>query len=97
MTRDEVLARLKPHEPELRAAGLEHLYLFGSAARGEAGPASDIDLMCEITPEGIGLFAFLDLRDRLSGLLHSPVDLVSRAGLRPRIRARIEPDLVRVF
>ena len=45
MQRDEAIATLKRHEAELRRLGVEHLYLFGSTARGEAGPDSDIDLL----------------------------------------------------
>lgn len=36
MTRDEVISRLKQHKPDLKRLGVEHLYLFGSTARGEA-------------------------------------------------------------
>ena len=48
MTREEAIARIKPHEAELRAAGITSLALFGSVARGDARADSDIDLMCEI-------------------------------------------------
>jgi predicted nucleotidyltransferase len=47
MSRDEVLAKLRQHAPELQAEGILHLALFGSTARNEAGPESDIDLMAE--------------------------------------------------
>ena len=44
MDRDRVLAILRAHEPELKAAGAMSLYLFGSTARGTARPDNDIDL-----------------------------------------------------
>jgi len=47
-TADEVVASLQAHATELRAAGIRHLSLFGSIARGEAGPESDIDLAIAI-------------------------------------------------
>ena len=47
MRRDEVLSRLKAAKPEIRAFGVETLYLFGSVARDEAGETSDVDLFVE--------------------------------------------------
>ena len=98
MTRDEALARIRPHERELRAAGLAALYLFGSTARDEAGVDSDVDLLCELdTHRNLGLFEFMDIQDLLTSVAASKIDLVERRGLRPRIPARVEPDMVRVF
>ncbi len=50
MQRNEVLAVLKAHEAELRARGVARVALFGSLARGEARPDSDVDLVVEIDP-----------------------------------------------
>ncbi|MGH7878374.1 MAG: nucleotidyltransferase family protein, partial [Candidatus Binataceae bacterium] len=44
MDRAAAIAKLKEHEVELRQLGVEHLYLFGSTARGEADDDSDVDL-----------------------------------------------------
>jgi predicted nucleotidyltransferase len=44
MKRDEAISRLQQHEAELKRLGVEHLYMFGSTARGEAGDDSDVDL-----------------------------------------------------
>jgi len=44
MDRPAAIARLKEHETELRQLGVQHLYLFGSTARGEARDDSDVDL-----------------------------------------------------
>ena len=46
--RERVLALLRTREPELRALGVSLLRLYGSMARGEAGPESDVDLMAEL-------------------------------------------------
>ncbi len=51
MQREDVIARLKEHEAELRRLGVEHLYLFGSTARDEARDDSDVDLFFD-HPEG---------------------------------------------
>jgi predicted nucleotidyltransferase len=44
MKRDEAISRLQQHEADLKRLGVEHLYLFGSTARGEARDDSDVDL-----------------------------------------------------
>nr|WP_047167954.1 nucleotidyltransferase domain-containing protein [Sphingomonas sp. Y57] len=98
MTRDQALRRIKAHESELRQAGVSSLYLFGSTSRNEAGRASDVDLMCDLEDsDEIGLLEFIRIRDRLSDLLDSPIDLIERRGMRPRIRQRVEHEMVRVF
>jgi predicted nucleotidyltransferase len=98
MTRDEALARLRPHEHELREAGLRALYLFGSTARNEAKRRSDVDLLCEIDDDKeLSLLDFIGVKHRLSDLLGSKTDLLERRGLRPGIRERVEPELVQVF
>jgi predicted nucleotidyltransferase len=51
MNRDEVIRRLKEREPDLRARGVVHAALFGSVARGEERPDSDIDIMVKIAPD----------------------------------------------
>lgn len=98
MTRDEAIARLRPHEAELRAAGVAALYLFGSTARNDAGPASDIDLSCDIADtKPVGLLEFIGLQDRLSRILHQPVDLVERQALYPRVARQAARDMIRIF
>lgn len=98
MRKAEAISRLKPFERRLRERGINALYLFGSTARDEADEASDIDLIYEYDPSRkFSLFdqagAMLELSDELG----TKVDLVSRIGLRPRLRARIEGEMVRVF
>ncbi len=98
MTRDEALARLRPHERELRSAGVEALYLFGSTARGEAKAQSDVDLLFDLDSNSdMSLIELAHVRSQLADYLATQVDLVERRALRPRIRARIIPELVQVF
>jgi uncharacterized protein len=52
--RDQIIARLRAAEPELRARGIRHAALFGSAARGEERPDSDIDILLEFEPGAEG-------------------------------------------
>lgn len=98
MTREEAIARIKPHEAELRAAGITSLALFGSVARGEARADSDVDLMCEIDSNSrMGLLEFIGVQLQLADFMQNPVDLVERAAMRPRIREAAESDMVAIF
>src|SRR5580700_3250761 len=73
---DEIIASLRAHADELRAAGIRHLSLFGSVARGDAGPDSDVDLAVELDrTAGLDLFGMVALERRLSELLQQTVDL----------------------
>lgn len=98
MTRDEILRVLASHRTDLRRRGVTSLGLFGSAARGDARPESDIDLVVEFDPAAqIDLFDLMDVEAYLSDLLGRPVDLVPRAGLKRRVRERAIGEVVDVF
>jgi predicted nucleotidyltransferase len=74
------------------------LFLFGSVARDEASDASDIDVFLDLArPDGFTLFDLVDLQTRMQGILGARVDLMTRQGIHPRRRRRIESDAVRVF
>lgn len=69
---------------------VRELSVFGSSARGDAGPGSDIDLLVEFMPDATpGFLAFSRLQRDLSELLHRPVDLVPKGGLKPSIRRQV--------
>lgn len=89
MRRAEALAILQAHREELRQRHVKSLALFGSVARDEAGPNSDVDLLVEFDGTPVGLFAYSALQRYLTELLGRPVDLVTRTGLKPRLRDRI--------
>ncbi|MDT7533253.1 nucleotidyltransferase domain-containing protein [Sphingobium sp. SA2] len=98
MTREEAIARIKPHEAELRAAGITSLALFGSVARGEARADSDVDLMCEIDKTRVhDLLDFIGIQLRLKDIVGQQVDLVQQAFMRPRIAQNAAKDQIRVF
>jgi hypothetical protein len=69
--------------------GVGRLMIFGSAARGTAGPASDVDILYELRPGRRLGWEIEDLTDDLSRVFGRPVDLVSRAALHARIRASV--------
>jgi predicted nucleotidyltransferase len=75
------------------ARGVSGLQVFGSVARGEDRPGSDVDLLADLPP-GMSLFGLARLQDELEAILGSPVDLVPFADLKPEIRARAYRDAV---
>lgn len=95
MQRDEALAILAAHSDELRARGVTSLSLFGSVARNEAGPDSDVDILVEIGQRPFGLFEFVGLQLYLEELLGRPVDLVTPDTLKRQIRSRVLEEAVR--
>jgi predicted nucleotidyltransferase len=98
MDRDEALATLRDAEPELHRLGVRHAAIFGPVARGEAGPASDVDLMIEIDPDAAtGIYEYVDLKERIASLLPRPVDVVDRFALKPTIRAQAQQDAIYAF
>jgi len=98
MRQADALARLKPLEPALRRQGLSALYLFGSVGRDDATDASDVDLLFDVTGNiRFSLFDQARVQAELADALHVGVDLIPVEGLRPAMRARIAPELIRVF
>ena len=94
-SRDEVLATLRSLKPELvRRFGVRELSLFGSFARGDESPASDVDILVDVDPS-IGL-EFVSLADLLETALGRRVDLVSTRALRSRHRDAIRPEALLV-
>ncbi len=93
----EVTRALLAHREVLQQFAVRELHLFGSTLRGDAGGASDVDLLVEYEPAArVGLFAFVRLRRRLSELLGQPVDLATPDALHPALRERILHEAVRV-
>lgn len=98
MRRDEIIARLKEAEPALRGFGVAALYLFGSHARGEAGPDSDIDVFVDKDrSRKFGFDEFMDAYLLIEERLGGKVDYGTREGLHPLLRPRIEREAVRIF
>jgi predicted nucleotidyltransferase len=98
MDRSEVLQALRRHEPELKAAGVVHLRLFGSVARGENSAQSDGDLMAEFdSAKRLTLVTMAHLENRLSDLLGAKVDLAPFDSMRETVRARAVREAVHAF
>lgn len=92
-----VLASLRPHASILAGHGVTGLWVFGSVARGQAGPDSDVDLLIEFGAQARpSLLGLASLRVELSELLGAKADLVERETLLPAVRTAAERDAVRV-
>ena len=88
MTRDDVVQRLATNRAQVASFGVSAIFVFGSAARNEALEQSDVDLLVDFE-RPTGLWEFLHLRRVLIDLAGRPVDLVTRAALKPQLRNRI--------
>jgi predicted nucleotidyltransferase len=97
MQRDEAITKLREHEAELRQLGVEHLYLFGSTARGEAGEDSDVDLFFDYERGKLGLFELMDVKEQTSRILGRKADIMTRDSLHKVLRSRIEASALQVF
>jgi predicted nucleotidyltransferase len=73
--------------------GITNLRVFGSVARGEDRPDSDVDLLVDI-PEGMGLLALGRARQALEAILEATVDLVPAEDLKPDVARRVAVDEV---
>jgi len=96
MNRQDVMQILHEALPGLKERfGVQDLAIFGSVARDEAGPDSDVDVL--VTFEGrTGFRAFMGLQFELESLLGTRVDLVTPKAMKPTMRPRIERDLIHV-
>ena len=93
MQRDEVMAILSRHREELKEMGVASLAVFGSTARNEAQPNSDVDLLVEFD-RPTGFFGLFHVQYRLEEILGAKVDLVTRSGVHPALRDRIFAEAV---
>ena len=90
MEREAAIAALKAHETEFKQLGVEHLYLFGSTARGEARDDSDVDLFFDHPEGSLGLYELMDVKEAAARILGRKADIMTRRSLHPVLRAKIE-------
>ena len=94
MKRDEALRILAGHRRDLARFAVKSLAIFGSVARDEAAPGSDVDVLVEFA-EPVGLFQFVRLKNHLEEILKNPVDLVTPDALKPQLRDAILKEAIR--
>ena len=95
MLRDEILDKLRADKEALDAFGVKAIGVFGSVARGQDGPDSDVDILVDYDHQVTrGIFGFLDLKEHIEDVLGRQVDLVMRNGLHRRLRDRILDEAV---
>jgi predicted nucleotidyltransferase len=97
MKRREAITSLKEQAADIKALGATALYLFGSTARDDATPFSDLDLFVDYDPNHFSLVELVGIKQLLENRLGIPVDLITRDSLDPLLRDRIEASAERVF
>ena len=98
MDKATVIAKLREVEPELKAAGITRLSLFGSVARGDSSSESDVDLMAEFDPtKQFSLLDLVHLENRLADILSVRVDLTPATALKDHLRERVSREAVLAF
>jgi predicted nucleotidyltransferase len=98
MDKGHVISKLREHRDELTAAGIVHLRVFGSVARGEANDSSDVDLIAEFDyKKKLTLLDMVGLENRLSELLQVEVDLTPAETMKQRVRSTADKEAVLAF
>ena len=98
MTRDEIIAIIRSAAPALKAEGVAKLAIFGSRARGDDRPDSDLDVLVEVEPDK--RFSLLDLigvEHIIGDATGLSVQATMRRSLEPRMAERIADDIIEVF
>jgi len=98
MNTREIIAKLRENEAVLRPHGVRHVALFGSRARGDNCPDSDIDILVEIAPDApVGLFEYVAITQYLADLFPVRVEVADRSKLKPLVRPSAEREAVYAF
>jgi uncharacterized protein len=98
MDRADAIEKLKARAEAIKAMGATSLYLFGSTARDAAEAASDLDLFVDYDPDSrFNAFDLVGIKLFLEKELALPIDLTTRDGLHPMLKADIEQAATRVF
>ena len=102
MEQSDIITKLRAHERDLRAAGISHLAVVGSVARGDAGENSDVDVLVRLAPDaaasGFAYFGKLDaLTRRIEEILGRPVDLIAEPIRKDHLRRSLQEDRAVAF
>ena len=97
MGRQDVIERIRARAEAVRALGATALYIYGSRARGEERPGSDLDVFVDFDPARFGFVELVELEDMLSRELGLNVQLGTHDALHPLIKSKIEREAVQVL
>jgi uncharacterized protein len=98
MTRDEIITTIRSAAPALKAEGVSKLAIFGSRARGDAHPDSDLDVLVEVEPDArFSLLNLVGVQHIIENATGLAVQATMRRSLEPRMAERIADDIVEVF
>lgn len=98
MNKAIIVQTLRQHQPELKAAGIVHLRLFGSVARDQVSAESDVDLMADLDrSKRFTLLTMVRLENRLTDLLGAKVDLSPADSMKQNVRARADREAILAF
>ncbi len=97
-TLPDVLAILRARQQELRDLGVAHAAVFGSVARGEASPSSDVDVLVDLDyDKDLGIFEYARIKLYIDDLLGGRSDVANRKKLKPLLHHSIVRDAVNAF
>ena len=93
---NDIVAQVKAHQSALEQMGVKSLEIFGSVARDEATPQSDVDFLVEFS-KPVGFFQVFDVQYFLEDLLQRPIDLGTADSLKEHLRLPVLEHTIRVF
>ena len=94
---EPVLQAIRRHEQEIRDLGVTALYIYGSRARGDNEPDSDLDVMVEYDPELFSLYDLVGVQHIIGDETGLETHVSTRNSFRAASRPRFEPDLIQVI
>jgi uncharacterized protein with HEPN domain/predicted nucleotidyltransferase len=97
MRRDDAMRILREHESEIRARGVTRLALFGSTARDQARPDSDVDLLVDYDGQGRSALDFFGLEEFFSELLGAEAEVAQRDQLKRFLKEPILAEALEIF